>query len=177
MIQGHSGSFVSIILVSVCLVLTHLLSVAALIVIILTTTLRLIILTLPPNSTCFHRPKDVIREVLPSSNESSVLAWVDQSESRIVINRRQDVLNNLMTPRLPTLGANFCLKTPGRRFLFLTIMRDDGFYPSPISLIILLSPISAIFRWELVDIHLDIESTVVTTSEPIIFSSPDYILY
>ena len=56
-------------------------------------------------------------------------------------------------------------------------MRDDGFYPSPISLIILLSPISAIFRWELVDIHLDIESTVVTTSDPIIFSSPDYILH
>ena len=46
------------------------------------------------------------------------------------------------------------------------------FYSSPISLIILLSPICAIFRWELVDIHLDIESTVVTTSEPIIFSFP-----
>ena len=51
---------------SVCLVLTvltHLLSVAPLVVIIMTTTLGLIILTLPPNSTCFHRPKDVISEV------------------------------------------------------------------------------------------------------------------
>ena len=112
-------SFVSIIPISVCLVLTHLLSVAALIVIILTTTLRLIILTLPPNSTCFHRPKDVISEVVYTpSNRRTVLVRMGQSQPRIIINRRQDVLNNLMTPRLPTLWANFCLKTPGKRFYF-----------------------------------------------------------
>ena len=70
-----------------------------------------------------------------------------------------------MTPRLPPHSPDtdttspFLPQNSRQTFLFPTIMRDDGFLCSSISLIIRPSPISAIFRWELVDIHLDIEST------------------